>query len=304
MVKKHKSLKSYDKKVKKSFKKKHCSLKNCSKEISCLDNKLLIKIADVLNEYHEAGINLKTSRNKLHQQISKKLNKMSDCDSEKCWLTIQELIKHLSPEELSIFKKSFKPKKPCKWSKNPNEWLTTSDLEKILEQLTDKYPDFHSYGALPMDFDLKQDKKCVSGDICNIDLKKHMDDKKFNIGSIFNLDDHDEPGSHWVAVYLDLNSSNRDTPSIYYFDSIADKPTKEIKELVKNVKEQYKNITTKELDFLYNDMKHQYNNTECGIYCLHFLETMLKGVNFEDYINDKKKDDYMEKFRQYYFIEE
>ena len=66
MVKKHKSLKSYDKKVKKSFKKKHCSLKNCSKEISCLDNKLLIKIADVLNEYHEAGINLKTSRNSLN----------------------------------------------------------------------------------------------------------------------------------------------------------------------------------------------------------------------------------------------
>ena len=40
-------------------------------------------------------------------------------------------------------------------------------------------------------------------------------------------------------------------------------------------------------DFLHNDIKHQRGNTECGIYCLHFLETMLKGTDFEKHIQNK-----------------
>ena len=51
-------------------------------------------------------------------------------------------------------------------------------------------------------------------------------------------------------------------------------------------------------------LQHQKGNTECGVYCLHFLETMLKGKNFEDYIKTKNNDEYIEKFRNYYFIEE
>ena len=64
----------------------------------------------------------------------------------------------------------------------------------------------------PMDFDLKQGNSCVFyGDLCNIDLKQHMDDGKHKIGSVFNLDDHDEPGSHWVSLYMELKPCCRKT---------------------------------------------------------------------------------------------
>ena len=53
-----------------------------------------------------------------------------------------------------------------------------------------------------------------------------------------------------------------------------------------------------------NDIQHQKGNTECGIYALHFLETMLKGMDFEKYIENKNSDKYMENFRNYYFIDE
>ena len=33
-------------------------------------------------------------------------------------------------------------------------------------------------------------------------------------------------------------------------------------------------------DIFFNDIKHQNGNTECGIYCLHFLTEMLKGKKF------------------------
>ena len=127
------------------FKKTHCSPRNSSKDESCLDNKLLIKISNILNKYHSADIKIVNSRKKLYDQISRKISEMSQCSSEKCWMTIQEIIKHLSPEELSLFKSSFKPKKPSEWDKNPNTWLTTKNIDDVLKQQMDKYNEFHSY---------------------------------------------------------------------------------------------------------------------------------------------------------------
>ena len=40
--------------------------------------------------------------------------------------------------------------------------------------------------------------------LCKINLKQHMNTGKHKIGSVFNLDDHDEPGSHWVSLYMEL----------------------------------------------------------------------------------------------------
>ena len=288
----------------KIFKRNHCSLKNSKNEDSCLDTELLIKIGNILNEYHKADIKLTKSRKLLQEQISKKLSDISDCNSEKCWLTIQELIRHLTPEELKMFKDSFKPKKPHEWDKDPNTWLNTSQLNLILEQLQNKYNDFKSYGALPMDFEKRNSNSCITGDLCNIDLQGHFNEKIYKIGIIFNLDDHDEPGSHWTSMYIELEPCCRESPSMYYFDSVGSKPPKEIYDLVDKLQKQHHSIKGNTIDFIYNDIQHQRGNTECGVYCLHFLETMLKGKNFEDYIKTKNNDKYIEKFRNYYFIEE
>ena len=292
-------------KEKKIFKKNYCSLKNSHKNDTCLDDKLLIKIGNILNQYHQANIVIDNSRKRLHKQISDKLSQMSRCDSEKCWMTIQEVMRHLSPDESKLFKDSFKPKKPSEWDKDPNTWLTTTQLESVLDQLSQKYhPKFKNYGALPKDFDKKHQSGCITGDLCNIDLQQHLKDGIEKIGVIFNLDDHDEPGSHWTAMYVELVPCCRKVPSIYYFDSVGTKPPKEMKLLVDKLQDQYSSSMGSTMDFLYNDIQHQRGNTECGIYCLHFLETMLKGTDFNDYINNKNSDKEMEQKRNYYFIEE
>ena len=132
---------------------------------------------------------------------------------------------------------------------------------------------------------------------------KHFKEGKHNIGIVLNLDDHDEPGSHWVSMYIELLPRNREKPSIYYFDSIADKPTKEVKKFVKEIQKQYKNLKNEEIEFLYNDIKHQKKNTECGVYCIHFITTMLEGKDFKEYIQEIKDDAFMQKFRSFFFIE-
>ena len=39
--------------------------------------------------------------------------------------------------------------------------------------------------------------------------------KIFQIGIVFNLDKHDQEGSHWVSMFIDLKRDG-----IYYFDSL------------------------------------------------------------------------------------
>ena len=51
-----------------------------------------------------------------------------------------------------------------------------------------------------------------------------------------------------------------------------------------------------------NDIPHQSGSTECGIYSLHFLTYMTEGGNFKNYITNKKSDEYMEKFRNIFFV--
>ena len=54
--------------------------------------------------------------------------------------------------------------------------------------------------------------------------------------------------------------------------------------------------------YFYNDIQHQYGNTECGIYSIHFLTEMLKGKPFKEYINQKIDDKKMFRFRNKFFI--
>ena len=56
------------------------------------------------------------------------------------------------------------------------------------------------------------------------------------------------------------------------------------------------------MEFLYNDIQHQKRNTECGIYSIHFITSMLEGKDFNDYIKEIKRDNYMEKYRDFYYI--
>ena len=56
------------------------------------------------------------------------------------------------------------------------------------------------------------------------------------------------------------------------------------------------------LDLIYNDKNHQKENTECGIYCLHFLTNMLQGTKFKQYLRKPLRDKDMEKYREIFFI--
>ena len=284
------------------FNQKHCSPENKSKVGSCLTIKMLRRVASVLNKYNGSKIKLSSKKKELQEDISKEIEKISNCTSEVDWIKINIIKNELTDNEYNIFINRFRPEMPDEWKKNPNTWLSTNDIDKVLQQYENAYRNFEYMGANPIDFDLKIGGQCVANDICNIDIRKLKKNNKTSLGMVFNTDTHNESGEHWFSMFIDLKGQNiKGEPCIYYFDSLAKEPTEEIFNLVKRITTQCKKIN-KDIHFLFNDIKHQNGDTECGVYCLHFLVYLLKGGDFKKYITSKKSDKEMEKFREIFFI--
>ena len=71
-------------------------------------------------------------------------------------------------------------------------------------------------------------------------------------------------------MYVDVDGLNLDSqPGIYFFDSFAAKPMKEIKELIEKIKKQGSELN-KDFIVTVNDKKIQKNTFSCGFYSMTF----------------------------------
>ena len=190
----------------------------------------------------------------------------------------------------------FKPKMPRSWLKDYNEWLSTDDIEKCLNQHKEADKNFYFYGAVPMDFN-----KCSVSNLCSFDLNSHLNNNKNKIGIVFNTDPSTKGGKHWISMYIDLGGYNLNEPSIYYFDSYGKKPSKNVQRLINKIKKQGEQNKMNILYF-YNDHPYQKYDSQCGMYSIHFIKKMLEGLSFDEYLNSKLTDKQMSQLRSEYFI--
>ena len=284
------------------FDKKECSPLEQNNQYSCLDDDIIIDVAKIFNEKMNAGIDLNADPKVVHDQICDIVFKIINDQSESGLFDIHKVINALPKNKLKRFKASFRPKMPEEWHKNFNEWLSTTDIDNVLKQYAVADSHFYYYGATPMDFDLKNGNKCTVNGLCKFDLNTLLNSGIEKIGVVFNTDDHDEPGEHWVSMYVDCVGKNLKYPCIYYFDSTGDPATPEVEVLIEKIKNQGLQNGIKFTD-LQNDKEHQKGDSECGMYCLHFMIYMLEDNDFMKYIKNKKSDEYIQKFRNVFFID-
>jgi hypothetical protein len=190
----------------------------------------------------------------------------------------------------------FAPYQPKEWKKNRSEWLSNFDISKVLKQYEISNKNFKVIGPTPIDFDSRpkdMNGQCVWEDLCDFSLENFM--KKYNnktkIGIVFNLDKHNQGGSHWVSMFVDL-----DDKFIFYFDSAGDKIQPEMEKLANSiVKQASELIKPIVLEFHENHpVEHQMGNNECGMYSLFFIITMLTN-KIDDQFNKRVFNDYNEK---------
>lgn len=275
---------------------------------TCYTKEILNKIRDEYNKGH-------SETERIHAEDPTEIwntlkTRLTNCSQEDCWL---EEIKDTKLKR-DIDKHIFAPDAPPEWKKNPTEWLTNFDILAILKQYEEAYPDFAFFGPSPIDFDTKIKThetsrfECVEKTICHFSLNAQQEKKKTKIGFIFNLDDHSQPGSHWISLFVDMQNH-----VIFYFDSAGNAIPEEIlalkNRIVKKGKRMVPAIPFKYYDNFRND--HQQGNTECGMYSLFFIITMLTltindaPVSLKDAIRLFRKgnitDQHMEKYRKIYF---
>jgi hypothetical protein len=189
------------------------------------------------------------------------------CNKEDCWLN------EIDDANLRkrIDRYIFAPDKPYEWKKNPNEWLSNFDIMNVLEQYEQTYKHFEFIGPTPIDFDNVVRGKCVQNELCKFNLQEQLNNGKTHIGVIFNLSPHTSGGSHWVSLFIDTIDR-----FIFFFDSAGEPIPKEIRVFVERVQN---GVTGKKYRFHQNHPKeHQMGNTECGVYSLFFIITMLTGM--------------------------
>jgi hypothetical protein len=170
-----------------------------------------------------------------------------------------------------------------------------------MKQYEQAYPWFKFLGVFPIDFSAPDPyqrsgpPKCLNKDICDLKLREEYDTGVRGIGMVFNLDPHFKGGSHWVAMYIDLNDIKK--PCIYYNDSYGYPVPKQIARLMRSFKLQIKSC---ELGF--NARRFQYGDSECGMFSLYFLICMISGIPFRDFCKDSVNDGFMLELRKILFV--
>ena len=285
--------------VKSHYVKKHCSPKKDKLDYTCLSRKAIVKIAKSLNKLPNISVTYKKRPVKnIYSQICKIMETHFNCKNEACWLNIRNLMNSLSDSDRDYFQRHFRPHMPKDIVDDYTKWISNYDIEAVLNQYDRESDDIYSYGAVPIDF-----KKCeVSGDLCKIDINKHKKYGQTKLAMVFNTDDSSGPGRHWMAMYVDILGKNlNNQPGIYFFDSFASSPMKEIKELIETIKQQG---SKNNIDFIVaiNDISFQRNNFSCGFYCMHFLENMLQEIPFHRYLKSGINDEKMIKYRNQCYL--
>jgi hypothetical protein len=271
--------------------------KNKMNSFSCYTDESLYKLRNLWNSRHPDELIITNEPKEIWKKLSEYMKNV--CNKESCWLKQNFTIGNLDEE----LKESFAPESPSEWKTNPNEWLSSIDIMKVMKQYEKAYKCFEFIGPSPIDYDKKKMYgECVWDELCHFNLANQIKNGKKKIGVVFNLDPHYKSGSHWVSLFINLKKNQ-----IFYFDSTGDPIPPQIKKFVDEIIDQGNMLNPKIIcEFDQNHpVEHQYGNTECGIYSIFFIVHMLEDKITYHYLKTLiLKDEYMQKFRKIFFNDE
>lgn len=267
---------------------------------TCFSMDDVLHIAKCLNDYlnkerksgtiYENMEPIQVTGNK-KQMIRQILDRFKNvCGSDQKCITRQDFMLKIINNNTSLGEKMrkelFLPELPS----NPNQWLSTTDINNIMKQYEAYYKDFYFTGAVPLD--------CTKLSFCqlsNINYSKLESEGKTRIGTVFNLDKYGMPGSHWTALIIDMGEN-----AAYYADSNGDKIPKLVMEHIDKYRSYCTGCGKGYPKIKENTKKYQYDKSECGIYSCHFIVQLLKGRTFEEYINNAPRYEEINMYRNHF----
>jgi hypothetical protein len=104
---------------------------------------------------------------------------------------------------------------PDEWDKNPTEWLSNYDINSIMKQYDQFYPNSPLSGRRRWTSTKSPPTTTATAcaTICNFKVSDCMKGIR-KVGFTINLDNHNESGSHWVSMFLDLDDKIISTSTV------------------------------------------------------------------------------------------
>ena len=268
------------------------ALNNCApgkynkKSKSCFSNEQITEMAKAYNRYitkkkltpnikHYTDsadlINIIPNTKKLLQDIRDKFTDI--CDGDDMCVTKQEFMNEIVLEmKKDIIFGSFRKTGPF----DSNEWLSNIDIDGIMKQYEIVFPNFYFVGAVPLN--------CDELGFCKLSKINYdeLRSKKISyVGVVFNHDKHGEPGSHWVALFIDI-----DNKEINFCDSTGDPPIDNINSVINKFKKYCYDRFGENPIYKKNKTRYQRDKSECGVYSCNFIIRRLSGETFDEIINN------------------
>ena len=233
---------------------------------SCYTADAIQQIRDGYNHHHHDESIVEQDPQQIYRRLKEKL--ADKCgEKEDCWLN------EIPNEQVrrNLDKTLFVPDQPKDWKQKPDRWLSNFDIEAVLKQYEQAYPDFKLLGPTVLDYDAMEGGQCVDEDLCHFSLDDWIKKGKTKLAISFNLSKHDEPGTHWTTMFVDVSNK-----LVYYYDSALNPMPSQINKFKKLILRQGKKLGIP-FQFHKNNHQHQHSNTECGMYSLFFTIVMVSG---------------------------
>ena len=244
----------------------------------------------------ELGAALGAPRSLKGASLRQWMTQRTRCKTERCWLEKATMDANKKKELLKTY---FRPTKPSGWDADPDEWLDSNNIADVLRQYEEVYPEFKFFGTNPIDFaapdpyteGAAEKGKCLEDAICKLNLKEMESNGKTKLGFVYNLDPSDKGGSHWIASFTDIPAHRT-----YYFDSYGMKPPPQIARFMRSL-----TLQDPLMKLEYNSRRFQFGDSECGMYSIYFIISMLEGDNFRKFCRRAPRDGVMLELRHVFF---
>ena len=179
---------NYNKKFSKCKEYTKCSFNIKYDNLSCLPNDKLLHIIKIYNEKNRDNKIIYDDKNIKDKNYITKLLIDKLGEDQLNWINIiddDNLIKEYYTYFLPII------------SDEKYVWLNTININEVLKRYEIIYPDFKFFGAVPCDYDFSY-----------IDINDLIKIGKNKFGIVYNTDDSNGPGQHWVAIYGNITNKN------------------------------------------------------------------------------------------------
>jgi hypothetical protein len=131
---------------------------------------------------------------------------------------------------------------------------------------------------------------CVASDELNNEILPQVNHKTKKAAVVMNIDRHNQPGSHWVAIYLDAREKK-----VEYYNSLGNGKGEQLpnhvrKAVVKLMKKMLPDDTQRTWKFEFNSIPDQSAKTSnCGWFATKFFIDRINGVPFKEAAGHEKK---------------